>query len=322
MESGYFAEGPSAFEIGEVVVQAPRLDEDPLFGVSDAELTAQGYLVADAGNDRLALFDHNLNLLQTTGREGEGPGEYGYVPALASAGSRIAVLDQGRVRVSYVEHDGTFLESTTLRSNPTDVAWHPELGILVADDGSRSHYLSQLHQGGQADLAPIPPRLRPDDEDAFVFRRRTNLVAVAPDGAIHVFDGSHLALISYAPDGALLGANFLPEPARSEKLRGRDEQVEAFGGPSIVLNVIMATTLQPLDDGRLFVDVSSFGGATGYVLDPASLEATPVVFADGHEGRRWGASILFQDDRVLLYNIDERWGVPQLILARVELVQR
>ncbi len=63
-------------------------------------------------------------------------------------------------------------------------------------------------------------------------------------------------------------------------------------------------------------------GVIGYVLDPPNSEATPVVFEEGHEGRRWGAEAHFEGDRILLYGIDDRYDSPQLVLARVKLVER
>ena len=110
------------------------------------------------------------------------------------------------------------------------------------------------------------------------------LVAVTSDGTIHVFDGSHLALASYAPDGTLLRAIFLPEPQRSEALQRNARDVKSFGGPQVALGAWLATSLQPLADGRLFVDIN-MGDAMGYVLDPATTEATLVV-ASGAGRRR------------------------------------
>ncbi len=226
-------------------------------------------------------------------------------------------IDAERTQQGYLIADAGFLESATLRANPTDLAWHPEAGLLVADDGSPLHYLSRLHEGRQTEFAPIPSALRIDDS-AFVLRLRTDLVAVAPDGTIHVFDGSHLALVSYASDGTLLHASFLPEPARSETVAAASRNREALGGASVVLASELATTLQPLADRRLFVKVN-MGSAIGYVLDAASAEATPVVFAEGHEGRGWGATALFESDRILFYGA---FSGPQLALARIELVER
>ncbi len=319
-EPSYFAESAAAFEIGEIIAQAMDLGEDALAWADDVEPTEQGYLIVDAGNDRLVLFDRNLNLLRTTGREGNGPGEYQFIRRIASAADRVVVLDVGSVSASYVKPDGTFLERSILRPNPTDVAWHPELGLVVADNGSPPHYLSRFHDGKQVAFAPIPTALRTDQDG--VYRVRTNLVAVTPDGMIHVFDDFHLALVSYAPDGTLRGLNFLPEPTRSDKLQRRAETVATFGGSSIVLGASTATILQPLADGRLFVRVAGSGEeGIGYVLDSSNSEATPVVFAEGHEGRRWGAHAHFENDQILLYSIDERYG-SQLALARITLVER
>jgi len=133
---------------------------------------------------------------------------------------------------------------------------------------------------------------------------------------IHVFDGLHLALVSYASDGTLLRAAFLPEPQRSEALRRSARNVESFGGPQAVLGAWLATSLQPLADGRLFADIN-MGDVMGYVLDPETAEATPVVFPAGHEGRTWEADAYLERNQILFYGSVRG---PQLALASLKLI--
>lgn len=290
-----------------------------LFGVGHAVRTAEGYLLADAGNDRLALVDHDLNFLGTSGKEGDGPGEYRFIWKLAPANDRIVVLDIGKNDASYVGPDGAFLERAVLGANPNDVAWHPELGLLVVDSRSPDYYLSRFDGGRHVPLAPIPATFRTDASDGFFSFWKRHLVAVDPEGRIHVFDNTHLALVTYAPDGMLLHANFMPEPARSDRLRRTAQTVEDFGGPSVVLPNETATSLQPLADGCLFVDVS-MGGATAYVVAPGTAEATPVVFTEGYEGKKAWAGAYFDGDRILLYGTDG-FGLQVVALAEIEFVE-
>lgn len=313
---GYFTVSASAFEIGALTALVPETDDDVgLFGAGDVERTSQGYLITDSGNNRLVAVDHRLNFVRTTGREGDGPGEYQFVHNLAPAGNRIVALDQGLLRVSFVDPDGTFVESTALHASAGDVAWHVDLGLVVADAGSPDHYLSRFQDGEQVAFAQIPSALHTHGD---AFRIRTDLVAATSDGTIHVLDGFHLALASYAPDGTLLRAIFLPEPARSEALQRNAGYVESFGGPQKVLGAWLATSLQPLADGRLFVDIN-MGDAMGYVLDPAAAEATPVVFPAGHDAKTWGAGAYFESDQILFYG---SFRGPQLALASLKLVSR
>lgn len=318
-EPGYFAESRSGYEIGAVVERVPADGDVKLFGVGHAVGTREGYLLADARNDRLALFDHDLNFLGTSGREGDGPGEYQFIWKLAPANDRIVVLDIGKNDASYVGPGGAFLERTVLGANPNDVAWHPELGLLVVDNGSPDHYLSRFDGGRQVPIAPIPAAFRFDARDGnFAFWKR-HLVAVGPEGLLHVFDNTRLALVTYAPDGTLLHVNLMPEPARSDRLRRTAQTVEDFGGPSVVLPSETATSLQPLPDGHLFVSVS-MGETIGYVLTPGTAEAMPVVFAEGHEGKKAWAGAYFDGDRILLYGTDG-FGLQVVVLAEVEFVE-
>lgn len=327
-DPGYFVQTSRVYAIGEVTASVDEWgDELFLFGIMDMEETDAGYLLADASNHRLVLLDRRLNLLGTKGQEGDGPGEYQFVESMARADDHIVVLDQGINRVSYVGMDGTFLSSVNVRPNPSDVAYHPDLGLLVADDRSPHHYLSRYRpRGGQVSLAEIPTQFR--DSDAGAFRIRTDMVAVAADGSIHVLDGLHLALASYASDGAYLQTAYLPEPERTKRIERRDRRVKARGGPSVVLGSHIATSLQPLADGRLFVRTSSVALddrpgliVVGYVLDPFSLEATPFTVATKDERALWVRSkrVHFGVETALLGAGNSRG--PQLAVTEVKLVE-
>ena len=317
-EPGYFTESSVAYEIGPVVARVPELDTKiTMAGAITAVETEDGWMIGEAGNHRLTFLDQNLNLVRTAGRQGDGPGEYRFIRRITPAGDRFVVMDWGNNRASFVKPDGSFLESASLRPNPTDVAWHSQLGLLIADDGSDKHYLSRLHEGEQTSIARIPAACRIPD-DGF-HRSRTNLLAVTPDGLIHVFDGLHLVLVSYAADGTLLSSTFLPEPARLTKLNDNAKTVDALGGRSRVVASWLATMLQPLPDGRLFIR-TGVGGGLGYLLDPARLEATIVVLARSHEAMAWnGRNVRLAGNRVLFHGVRDG---PQAAIAEVELVQR
>ena len=329
-DPGYFVKASHLHVVGDVVARVEEWgDELSLFGLRDAEETEAGYLLAEAGNHRLALVDRRLNLLGTKGREGDGPGEYQFLESMARADDRVVVLDQGINRVSYVGLDGTFLSSLHVRPNPSDVAHHPDLGLVVADDRSSGHYLSRFRSGGgPVSLAEIPTQFRSDNPSPF--RIRTDLVAVAADGSIHVLDGLHLALVSYASDGAYLQTAYLPEPERTKRLERRDRRVKALGGPSVSLGSHLATILQPLPDGRLFVRASNVDlddppgfVVLGYVLDPPGLEATALAVAAGDERAWWMRSkrVHFGVETALLYGSSNRGG-PQLAVTEIEIIER
>jgi len=158
---GYFTVSSSVFEIGAITaLVAETADKIGLFLAGDVEKTSQGYLIADSGNDRLVAVDHRLNFIRATGREGDGPGEYQFVGRLARAEDRIVALDESALRISHVDPDGTFVESTALHASAGDVAWHPEAGLVIADAGSANHYLSRFRDGRQVAFGQIPSAFR------------------------------------------------------------------------------------------------------------------------------------------------------------------
>ena len=143
-----------------------------------------------------------------------------------------------------------------------------------------------------------------------------NLVAVTPDGTAHVLDDEHLAVVSYDPGNDAVGRiAFLPREMRDWKLdeRKRYENVTWSGGYE-ELPTSTTGMMDAMPDGRIFVSLW-YGATMGYVLDPGTLTATPVVVA--------------LDAFQLIAHFDGSHLVlggggltPELVLARTELVPR
>ena len=200
----------------------------------------------------------------------------------------------------------------------SDMAVHSELGLLVVGMEFSDHYLGRVTGSGQTAFAEIPARFR--DEPA-VFQLPVDLVATTPDGRVHVLDGKHLALASYDGVGRLVGLAYLPEPMRTSLLEREAKQIEALGGASRVLGSMLATSLQVLPDGRLFVRIT-YLDTMGFVLDPNALRAIPVTKPDGSQWnwvRRTGASF-FDGSRLVMEGLND--GPAALAIAETELIAR
>ncbi len=278
----YFSEGVSqAYEIGPSDARLDQLDERVSFGsIVDVLATPAGYFVADGLDPRIVVLDRNLDPVRILGAEGEGPGEYRFPRRLIRADDQVLVLDGGNARVAYLTLEGDFVASQRTTGNANDIAAHPELGLLVAGDAFPDHYLARVAEQGYTAFGPIPPELVVDYEGAF--QLPVDLVAVTPDGLIHVLDGDQLALVSYRPDGGLVSVVFVPREMRARELKRNEETVEALGGRDRVLGSPMVSALSPLDDGRLVARTSWVNAngliTKGLVLDRERLEAIPLVF--------------------------------------------
>lgn len=302
----YFSENTSqAYEIGSSDARLDQLDERVSFGsIADVLATPTGYFVADGLDPRIVLLDRNLDPVRIVGGEGEGPGEYMFPRRLVRAPDQILVFDDGNARVAYLTPEGDFVASRRFPGLASDIALHPELGLLVAGDAFPDHYLARVAEQGHAAFGPIPSELIVDYEGAF--QLPVDLVAVTPDGMIHVLDGDQLALVSYRPDGDLVRTVFLPREMRARELKRNEETVEALGGRNRVLGAPLVLTLTLLDDGRLLAGMSAVNanGLTtkGLVLDLERLEAIPLVFPTDRD-RQWtrGAGVYVDGlDRALL----------------------
>ncbi len=315
-----FTESDSAYDIRGLIAQLDMDDERALFGsvASVVENADGGYVAIDALNQRLVFMDRELNPVRTVGRQGEGPGEYQLPWVLIRNGDEIAVLDQSYGRVTYLSARGDFVRMRQLGGFINDMAIHPELGLLVASMEFSDHYLGRVTESGQTPVADMPVGFR--DESA-VFQLPSDLVEATPDGKIHVFDNKHLALASYDGVGNLVGVAYLPEPTRTLLLERDAETVEALGGTSRVLGSQFAQELHALEDGRLFLRIT-YQDAMAFVLDPNSLQATPILIP---EDRRWDwirRSIVgfFDGKRLVLEGLDD--GPAALAIVETELRAR
>jgi len=318
----YFSENTSqAYEIGPSDAYLDQLDDRVSFGsIIDLLATPTGYFVADGLDPRIVLLDRNLNPVRILGGDGEGPGEYKFPNRLVRADDQVLVLDGGNARVVYLTLEGDFVASQRFRGNAHDIAVHPELGLLVAGDAFPDHYLSRPTSTGETAFGAVPSELIVDYEGAF--QLPVDLVAVTPDGLIHVLDGDRLALVSYRPDGDLEGIVYLPREMRARELKEQQDVIETFGGPERVLGAPIVSALRPFADGRLFARNTSetpTGLTTkGLVLDLDRLEAIPLVVPAGQEDRLpvRGGVYLDGSDRAVL----KPRGSEGLETARIELM--
>lgn len=315
-----FTESDSAYVIRGLIAQLDINDERAMFGSVTAvvENADGGYVAADGLNRRLVFMDRSLNPVDTVGRHGEGPGEYQFPSVLVRDEDQIVVLDEGHARVTHLTARGDVVHMQQLEGFIRDMAIHPELGLLVAGVEFSGHYLSRLIESEQLPFAAKPVELRADP--AF-FQLPNHLVAVTPDGKIHVFDGRHLALVSYDSAGHLLGVAYLPQEMRVHLLERDAETTEALGGPTVVLGSELGTVLHALGDRRLFLRIT-YLDAIGFVLDPESLRTTPVRVPDDPEWRwlRRTAISLFDGKRLVVEGLED--GPAALVIAETELVAR
>ena len=316
----FFSESTGqAYEIGLSNARLDPLDERVSFGsIADMLATPSGYFVADGLDPRIVLLDRNLDPVRVLGREGEGPGEYKFPSRLARADDGILVLDRGNGRVAYLTLEGDFVASQRIPGLASDIALHPELGLLVAGDAFPDHYLARVTAQGDTAFGRIPEELRVDVGGWF--RWPMDLVTVTADAMIHILDADQLALVSFRPDGELASVTFLPRDLRASKLESAQEAEETFGGPTRVLGTQSVTTLRPLDDGRLFARIMSVRPDSvitkGLVLDPERLEAIPLVFPAGGD-RSWSRGRVYIDGLERAVLLDPGTGVG-LAAARIE----
>ena len=319
-DAASFTESDSAYAIRGLIAQLDINDERAMFGsvMAVVKNADGGYVATDGLNQGVVFMDRNLNPVRTVGRQGEGPGEYQMPSVLVRDGNEILVLDEGHARVTHLTAGGQFVRMQPLGGFIRHVAIHPELGLLVAGMEFSGHYLSRVIESEKTPLAAKPAELR---AESALFQLPNDLVAVTADGRIHVFDGSRLALVSYDGAGRLLRWAYLPEEMRTALLEQSARTTEALGGPTVVLATTLGSVLHALGDRRLFLRIT-YLDAIGLILDPDSLQATPVMVPDGPEWRwlRDTAVGFFDGKRLVVEGL--RDGPAALAIVETELRAR
>ncbi len=317
-EPVFFSESDSAYVMGKVEARLGGFGDDRVaFGsILDVEKIPSGWAVLDGLNRHIVFVDGGLNSPRIVGGPGEGPGEFQAPWHLAMVGDTIAVFEKGSGgQVSYLAPQGGFLWRSGHVGHPVrSIAIHPEFGRFFPILSTDYYLVRATGDVGPQQIARVPAAFVPEIKgSAGIAGMTPNLVAVADDGTAHVLDGEHLALVSYDA-GYDTGGRiaFLPREMRDQQLKGMAEAATSFGpGVSLVQGVTM---LDPLEDGRLFMRVA-YGDSQGYVLDPGSLAATPIVVDSGH----WSQVLVYFDGKHLVLG----GGLtPELVLATVELVPR
>ena len=318
-EPVYFSESDSAYVISKVEARLGGFGDDRVaFGsILDVEKIPSGWAVLDGLNNHIVFVDGDLNSPRIVGGPGEGPGEFQAPGQLAMVGDTIAVLEMGSGgRVFYLGPQGDFLRVSGHVGHPVEsIAIHPDSGRFFPIL-SREHYLVRATEDQEPQqIARVPAVFLPEIKgSAGIAGMTPNLVAVTGDGTAHVLDGEHLALVSYDA-GYDTGGRiaFLPREMRDHHLEARSQTGNTFGGYEVLLEQTV-TLLDPLADGRLFARVR-YGANEGYVLDPGSLTATPIVVALAD----WSQQVVYFDGRLLVLG----GGLtPELVLATTELAPR
>lgn len=88
---------------------------DRLWSVQAVRFAKERYVVANGGSREVFVFDHAGNLEKRFGRQGQGPGEFGYIADVAVTGDSVYVLDSLLRRITLFV-DGTITREWSLRS--------------------------------------------------------------------------------------------------------------------------------------------------------------------------------------------------------------
>lgn len=283
-------------------------DSFPLFSPIRIRLFGDTLVVADVGDDRIALFGRDLGLLHTFGRSGAGPGELQGPYELVNADGLIAVGDMTNERVSFFRPDGELVRSVSLGQALRSFVIGPDGSIYhIALRGYDTYFTVLAPDGTRRVWGNRPPDLRPDTTDGKGAVEQDDILAVrTPDGDIHLLDNREGVLLHFDSAGAVQRMMRLPE-SLLEPIRERHQQLaRAFARQGInVLPGNIAKDFTTTADGRLLLSLTS-ADVVAVIIDPATyaLREIRVPAGDGPwDAARRARSIVVRDD--ILYAVTE-----------------
>lgn len=226
--------------------------------------------VVDSGHDKIQQYTPTGTVVRTWGSSGTANGQFRSPVAIArAADGSVLVTDRTRDDVQVFTADGTFLRKWGATGSG-DGLFQEVSGIAAAPDGS----VVTVDLG----TTTLPPQVQRFNADGTFLDRwgsRGSLVgeldgargvAVGPDGAIFVVEGTNLRVQRFGTDGtptARWGSYEVPGRLRAPRA------VSVDAGGQVVVADEGAETVQVFTAGGTLADTwSATDGPSGSLLDP------------------------------------------------------
>ncbi len=281
-------------------------DSFPLFSPIRIRLLGDTLVVADVGDDRIVLFDSDLDLLHTFGKSGAGPGELQGAFDLVSADGLIAVGDMTNQRVSFFQPDGQLVREVRLGEALRSFVVGPDGSVYhVSLTGYDTYFTVIAPDGTRRSWGTRPPALRPDTTDGKGVVEQDDILALrTADGAVHVLDNREGILLQLDTAGAVQRTMRLPE-SLLEPIRERHEQLtRSFARQGMrVLPGNIAKDFSTTADGRLLLSLAS-ADVVAVIIDPATYALREIRVPPGEgpwDAARRAVSIVLRDS--ILYAV-------------------
>ena len=256
----------------------------------------EAVFVADVLNDEIRVFGPDGTHRRTFGRDGEGPGEFGYLHSLAWVGDRLLTLDGHLGRVTEFTADGRVLGQRPSRAglsgSPAAIRLYP-VGPDETYQFSVEGYVGHTGRGPSGDtLRPMdgPPLPRSFIECEHGRGRSFFWIPFAPGhgqtpgpGAVMYSAVTDVYRISVVKNGTdtlrVIERTLPPEPVLDDEWEAGNEEFEEFrrrepnascnpSGPTRPDKKPFIGGMHVAPDGKLWIRVIRTAGDRWEVFDP------------------------------------------------------
>jgi len=138
------------------MIELETTDSSLLYDISNITFWKEKFFILS--RDKIVVFDNKGHFLYNLSRKGQGPGEYTMIKSVFVLGTHICIYDAMEKKLLCFDHNGTFISSQTISSDPYQLS-----DIYPLDDGT---FIAKNMFRGEQVVTPFGAHL--DDQYAFI----------------------------------------------------------------------------------------------------------------------------------------------------------
>lgn len=240
--------------------------------LAQTEVMEKGVAFASPRYNEVVLTDRDFTTRLVIGRRGGGPGDLSAPQSVRATQNGIAILEGGNQRVSFWTWNGEFLHSVRVGSTSKTFEVDAENHVFSPSNQPTTYVLETANSNVSRSWGERIESTDASRPSSFFF----DMVALAPDGTLFVFDNRLRLIVRVPRDGDAQQAFGLPasiEATIESEIARTDESFTEMGmsGHTAALRAFRMT-----DEGKLFIRTIG-DGPFAMIVNPADMSCTALT---------------------------------------------